>query len=96
MDKAAYEQWWQIHVRAARGEQLSAEERTLYEAGCQDLDSAEQLRLVQDASELRDQLKVMEKERGQLEQRRLALYAEIAALEKQLPQQTQLVLGIKE
>lgn len=33
MDEATYRVWWQLHLRAARGESLDARERALYEAG---------------------------------------------------------------
>ena len=96
MDPAAYRQWWEVHVRVARGEQLSPEERTRYEAGRQELEKDEQYREVQNAREIRDRLTIMEKRRGLLDQHRQKLYVEIASLEKQLPQQTQFVLGVKE
>ena len=41
MDQTAYQHWWQLHVRAARGESLSASDRALYEAGVAELDAKE-------------------------------------------------------
>ena len=32
MDQTAYENWWHLHVRLARGGELSAEEQATYEA----------------------------------------------------------------
>lgn len=43
MDKATYQQWWQLHIRAARGESLSAGEQAIYEAGLAELDAEEKL-----------------------------------------------------
>jgi len=43
MDQASYQQWWQFHLRAARGESLSAGEQAMYEAGLEELDDEEKL-----------------------------------------------------
>ncbi len=43
MDQAIYQQWWQLHIRAARGESLSAGEQAIYEAGMAELDAEERL-----------------------------------------------------
>lgn len=43
MDQATYQQWWQLHIRAARGESLSAGEQAIYEAGLAELDAEEKL-----------------------------------------------------
>jgi predicted nuclease with TOPRIM domain len=96
VNQAIYQQWWQIHVRVARGELLSPEEEILYEAGRQELEKDEQQREMNSVRELREKLSAMEREHGQLDERRQQLHREIAALEQQLPQHTQLVLGIEE
>lgn len=49
MDHAIDQQWWQLHIRAAKGESLSAGEQAVYEAGLAELDAEEQL-LWQDAN----------------------------------------------
>jgi hypothetical protein len=41
MDQTTYQQWWQLHLRAARGESLSAGEQASYEAGLTELDTEE-------------------------------------------------------
>ncbi len=41
MDQISYEQWWRLHVRAARGESLDMAERAAYEAGLAHLDAEE-------------------------------------------------------
>jgi len=42
MDQAAYQHWWQLHIRVARGDGLNASELALYEAGVAELDAEEQ------------------------------------------------------
>ena len=41
MDQTTYMQWWQLHLRVARGDELDAAERATYEAGLIDLDAEE-------------------------------------------------------
>jgi hypothetical protein len=41
MTEQEYQAWWQLHVRMARGETLSHEEKARYEAGAKELDAAE-------------------------------------------------------
>lgn len=41
MDQTTYEKWWRLHLRVARGEELDATERSIYEAGVMDLDAEE-------------------------------------------------------
>jgi len=43
MDQASYQQWWLLHLRAARGESLSAGEQAIYEVGLAELDAEEKL-----------------------------------------------------
>jgi len=42
MDQADYTRWWQLHLRAARGETLDNAEQAAYEAGLTALDREEQ------------------------------------------------------
>jgi hypothetical protein len=41
MDRGSYERWWQLHLRAARGEELDDTERAVLEAGLGELDAQE-------------------------------------------------------
>ena len=41
MNQTTYARWWQLHVRVAKGEELDAAERAIYEAGLMDLDAEE-------------------------------------------------------
>ncbi|MEZ4869415.1 MAG: hypothetical protein R3C14_49285 [Caldilineaceae bacterium] len=47
MTQVDYQQWWQYHIRVARGEALTVEEEAIYRAGIEALDreEAEQLQL---------------------------------------------------
>ena len=41
MTELEYQQWWQYHIRVARGESLSDEETAIYQAGIEELDREE-------------------------------------------------------
>lgn len=41
MDQTTYRHWWQLHLRVARGDELTAVERATYEAGLTELDAEE-------------------------------------------------------
>ena len=41
MNEKTYKQWWQLHLRVARGEALGLQEQTQYEAGIDTLDKEE-------------------------------------------------------
>ena len=56
MEQAAYEQWWQLHLRTARGEKLRPDEQSLYEAGRRDLEREECFSEAIDARTARDHL----------------------------------------
>ena len=88
--------WWELHVRAARGERLNAEERAIYEAAINELDDRESLAPLADAKQARMELRNLEAERRRLEQRRQQLDAEIAALEGALAPQARELLGAEE
>lgn len=42
MDEKQYQSWWQLHLRAALGETLTAEEDRKYRAGLAELEAKEQ------------------------------------------------------
>jgi len=97
MDQTVYQRWWPLHLRAARGEHLSAEERTFYEAGRKQLDQEEVLSQESVAARAaREKLTALEAERVRLQMRRQQLDAEITALEAALNEQTQQLLGVKD
>jgi hypothetical protein len=96
VDQAAFQRWWEMHLRLARGHVLNAEERALYEAGRQELERDERLQELQTTKQARERLQALEAERSQLERRRLQLESEIAALEKKLDEGTRQLLGVEE
>lgn len=57
MDQATYQSWWQLHIRAARGESLSVGEQAVYEAGLTELDIEEKRQWEDAGLELLRQLK---------------------------------------
>lgn len=67
MDAAAQQHWWELHLRVARGESLTPEERNLYEATLRQLDESERLPHLNDAKVARDNLHRHEAERARLE-----------------------------
>jgi hypothetical protein len=95
VDHAAFQRWWELHLRVARGDLLNAEERDCYNAGRQDLDGDEKLEHVKSTREAREQLQALEVERTQLERRRHQLESELAALEKRLQEQARQLLGVE-
>lgn len=95
MDHSAFQTWWDLHVRVARGESLTAEESEVYRSGQQDLESGEESELLLSAKLARDDLTALESERSQLERRRQELDAEIQTLESRMGQQTRRLLGVE-
>lgn len=77
----AYQRWWELHLRVARGDSLSAEDRAVCDATRRALEESEVLVPLQDAKRARDELREWEVERRRLEARRQELDAEIAAIE---------------
>jgi hypothetical protein len=96
VDEAEFQRWWEMHLRIARGQLLSPDEKAVYEAGREDLERDEKLQEVRSTREAREQLQKLEAERGQLEKRRQQLDREIAALEGRLNQETRQLLGVEE
>ena len=97
MDKATYEQWWQLHVRASRGEVLSEDERSHYEDGLRDLHSQEAL--TDDLSTLhqtRAAVLELDAKCEQLHRQRQQLRGRIARLEAALSEETRRMLGIED
>lgn len=95
MVDSAFQTWWELHVRVARGESLTAEESAVYQSGRQDLESGEESQLLLEAKHARDDLKALESERSELERRRQELDAEIRLLESRMGQETSRLLGVE-
>jgi predicted nuclease with TOPRIM domain len=97
MDEATYKVWWPLHIRAAKGETLNAEEHSIYEAGCRALDAEERLDgRLEELKQARQRTEVLEVERARLQTRYEALRAEIAELETNLSEPIRQALGVKE
>ena len=89
MDEPTYRVWWSLHLRAARGESLRAEEQAAYDAGRKQLHRAEildggagQLR------QARAAVLTLAGEHARLHVRQQQLDTEIAALESVLDEAT--------
>lgn len=81
-----YQQWWQYHIRIARGETLSTEEDAIYRAGIDALDreEADQLQLasLQNLRRLRTQIQRLTQNLGQFTAQHEQLNRKIANLEQ--------------
>ena len=85
--------WWQLHVRAARGEHLAPEEQTSYEEGLRHLEAAETLDGgIDELRRVRAAVLAAEADRDRLQQRRTQLEREIALLESALSERTRHLL----
>ncbi|MDP6505759.1 MAG: hypothetical protein QF886_19210 [Planctomycetota bacterium] len=97
MDEFTYKRWWPLHLRVARGESLSSEEREMYEAGLEELEQEETLKA--DFSELKEaraKVAQLKAEQTDLQARREQLDAEIEALEAALDEPSRQLLGAEE
>lgn len=87
-----YQQWWEYHIRLARGEALTAEELTIYRAGVDALDGeeAEQLQFasLKNLRQLRNQVQVLTQSLGQLNTRNEQLSHQIEEMEQTYQQLT--------
>lgn len=86
MDEATFRSWHALHVRVARKEELTGEERTVYEAGLKQLDQEEHLpACLEELHRARAALRTLAEENARLVERRRALAAVIASLEQTFP-----------
>ena len=87
-----YQQWWEYHIRLARGEALTAEELTIYRAGIDTLDGEETQQLqfasLKKLRELRNQVQVLTQSLGQLSRRNEQLSHKIEEMEQTYQQLT--------
>lgn len=95
MDPMAYQQWWHLHLRVARGELLRPEEQSAYDAGRLELAQSEQTAELAAAKQAREELLALDAERDCLAKRRQQLDAEIATLESRLNDPARHFLGVK-
>jgi hypothetical protein len=97
MDPHTYQRWWALHLRTARRENLTAEEKAFYEAGLKQLHQ-EEVRANRGAGlrELRAATAALQAEHAQLHAQCEKLDAEIMALEATLDERARQLLGIEE
>jgi hypothetical protein len=95
MDEATYKVWWPLHIRAAKGESLTSDERAFYEMWLKRLHEEEKLDTnLDEARAIRESIKALETERSQLEERRRKLQERAALLEAALSKQAKQTLGV--
>ena len=96
MDQTTEQTWQALHLRAARGERLTSEERAFYEAG---LSQRHQDEILNDnvilLRQARARIAEMEAEQEQLQARHDELEAEIATLEGSLSGRTRHLLDVE-
>jgi hypothetical protein len=92
MTEAEYQQWWQLHIRVARGEPLADAEQVLYRAGMDALDHEEAERLplasLANLRQLRQQIQLLTQSLAQLTIRSELLSSRITVLEQTYQQLT--------
>ncbi len=97
MDKQGYETWWQLHVRASRGECLDEQERAVYETGLEELHNEETLVEGTDRlRQLRNRVMALDDKCDELQAKRQQLKQRIGHLEKSLSNDTRKSLGIED
>ena len=84
MDEKTYAHWWEYHIRAAKGETLTAEEQVEYEVGLAALDQEEKEQF-QD-----NDLTALRQSRGKIEQLQ-ADHAQLMAEQERLDQRIALL-----
>jgi hypothetical protein len=92
LTESEYQQWWQYHIRVARGESLNEEEQVIYCTGIDALDHEEveqlQLASLKDLRQLRSKVQRLTQNLGQLTTRSEQLSHKIAILEQTYQQLT--------
>jgi chromosome segregation ATPase len=95
MDPEIYRQWQELHRRMVLGKTLNASEQEAYEAGCRELDAAEELDgSLDQIRKLREQIFSADAAQQRLREQEAELDARIAALEARLDTRTRQLLGI--
>ncbi len=95
MDEQTYRAWWPLHLRAAKGETLSAEEQAAYLEGKRRLNEEETLdvSLVR-LRQTREEIKALEAGRERLQERRRELRERVTLLEAALSEKAKQALGV--
>ena len=97
MHNAECECWWDLHLRMCRGEELSDEERAVYEAGRQELHDEEHLATdLLSLRQTRQEVMGWDAKCDQLQARRRQLKQEFSRLESALSEEARKALGIQD
>lgn len=92
MTDVEYQQWWQYHIRIARGESLNDEEQALYLMGTDELDREEaeraQFASLANLRQLRNQVQLLTQNLAQLTKHSELLSSRIVTLEQTYQQLT--------
>lgn len=97
MDESAYEKWWALHVRSARGESLTDGEQSLYEHGLKQLHGQEVLAEdIESMRKARQTVVELDVRCDQLHARVKKLKDEIACLKAPLSPDIRRSLGIED
>ena len=97
METSNYERWWQLHLRVAQGDTLSASEQVVYQAGLDQLDQEEAQGEPEDVVALRTlraQIESQTAVHAQRVGRSAQLDQQIAALERTYQQLTGYELAV--
>lgn len=95
MDEQAYRTWWPLHLRAAKGEMLSAEEQAIYVEGKRRLHEEEALEgSLLRLRQTREEIKALEAERERLQERRRQLRERVTVLESAMSEKAKQALGV--
>ncbi len=95
MDAATYQRWWPLHIRAAKGQPLAAEEQSFYEEGLRELEVGERIggTDLTELRELRARVGAMQAERAELLGRIRNLEQEITVHEAAVDERIRALLG---
>jgi hypothetical protein len=97
MSELEFEKWWALHIRSARGESLTDDERALYHKGLRELHGQEALFEDLDSMrKAREAVMALDSRCDQLHARRKQLKERIAHLEASLSPEVRRSLGIED
>lgn len=101
MNHPTYDQWWSLHLKAARGIQLSDDEVAIYEAGRVQYEHSETVEhncelAAREAKASRENLLKLSDKHRKLESRRQVLDEEIKSLESQLGAVEKHFIGVED
>ena len=95
MDEQAFRTWWPLHLRVAKGEELSTEEQEVYAQGKDSLRAEEMLEgSLLRLRQTREEIKILEAERERLQEHRQRLRERVAVLETALSEREKQALGV--